>query len=178
MNASISAVAGLLLLPWMTVAVPLGAEPQTRPTKVLVVPKDVGTASLKERAEAQLATLDQFQTFLLFRFTDRLAESGVRFRHQIVDDAGKHYKPVHYDHGNGLSVADVDGDGLYDVYFLTQIGSNQLWKNLGDGRFTDITEAAGVGLADRISVTASFADIDNDAQGNVTDLEQMQAPET
>ena len=65
-------------------------------------------------------------------------------------------------HGNGVPVADVDGDGLYDIYFVTQLGSNQLWKNAGGGRFEDITESAGVGLADRVAVTASFADIDND----------------
>ena len=59
-----------------------------------------------------------------------------------------------------MSVADVDGDGLYDLYFVTQLGSNQLWKNAGGGRFD--TESAGVGLADKIAVTASFADIDND----------------
>ena len=75
--------------------------------------------------------------------------------------AGTH-KPVHYDHGNGIAVADVDGDGLYDIYFVNQVGGNELWKNLGDGKFKNITKEAGVGLPDRISVTASFADIDND----------------
>ncbi len=69
---------------------------------------------------------------------------------------------MHYDHGNGIAVADVDGDGLPDIYFTNQIGGNQLWKNLGGGRFADITKDAGVALADRISVTASFADVDND----------------
>ena len=34
--------------------------------------------------------------------------------------------------------------------------------NLGGGKFTDITIPAGVAVADRISVTASFADTDND----------------
>ena len=59
-------------------------------------------------------------------------------------------------------VADVDGDGLLDLYFVTQVGANGLWRNLGEGRFEDVTAAAGVGVADRIGVTASFADIDND----------------
>src|SRR5205085_5459453 len=54
------------------------------------------------------------------------------------------------------------GDGLPDVYFVNQVGGNELWKNLGTGRFVDITESAGVGLRDRISVSASFADVDND----------------
>jgi enediyne biosynthesis protein E4 len=69
---------------------------------------------------------------------------------------------VHYDHGNGIAVADVDNDGLYDIYFVNQVGGNELWKNLGGGKFKNITTEAGVGLPARISVAASFADIDND----------------
>ena len=79
-----------------------------------------------------------------------------------MDDAGKAHKSVHYDHGSGVAVADVDGDGLLDIYFVTQLGGNALYRNLGGGKFTDLTATAGVGVADRISVTASFADTDND----------------
>ena len=91
-----------------------------------------------------------------------LKESGITFVHHIVEDAGRRYKAVHYDHGTGLAVADVDGDGLYDIYFVNQVGGNELWKNVGGGRFRNITAEAGVGVPGRISVAASFADIDND----------------
>ena len=83
--------------------------------------------------------------------------------HHAVEDAGKHYKAVHYDHGNGIAVADVDGDGLYDIYFVNQVGGNQLWKNLGGGRFKDITKESGVGLADRITVLVYGEVIASDA---------------
>src|SRR5437016_13215800 len=89
-----------------------------------------------------------------FQFTDRLVESQIQFEHHIVEDAGKVYKAAHYDHGNGIAVADVDGDGLPDIYFTTQLGTNQLWRNLGNGRFEDITERAGVGLPDQVVVSA------------------------
>ncbi len=59
-------------------------------------------------------------------------------------------------------MADVDGDGLLDLDFTTQLGSNQLWRNVGAGKFEEITQKASVGLVDQISVGASFADIDND----------------
>jgi len=123
---------------------------------------DVGVESLSARKAAQLAAVDQFKVFYQFHFADRLAASGISFHHHIVEDAGRHYKAVHYDHGSGIAVADVDGDGRYDIYFVNQVGGNELWKNLGGGRFQNITKEAGVALADRISVTASFADIDND----------------
>lgn len=112
--------------------------------------------------EQQLAAASP--AFHDFRFTDRLAESGITFSSHVVDDAGKNYKAVHYDHGFGLAAADVDGDGLVDLYFVTQLGSNELWKNLGNGKFTNITATAGVDLTDQISVGASFADVDNDGK--------------
>jgi hypothetical protein len=132
------------------------------PHEVHVPNPDVGADTLQVRRQAQMETVSQFTVFHEFAFTDRVAESGITFVHHIVEDAGRHYKAVHYDHGNGIAVADVDGDGLYDIYFVNQVGGNELWKNLGGGRFRNITREAGVALADRIGVTASFADIDND----------------
>jgi hypothetical protein len=123
---------------------------------------DIGVSSLPERAKAQREAASQFQVFHDFHFEDKVGESGITFANRPVDDAAKTYKPVHYDHGNGIAVADVDGDGLYDVYLLSETGGNQLWKNLGGGKFRNITEQAGVGMPDRISVAASFGDIDND----------------
>ncbi|MCP3961897.1 MAG: CRTAC1 family protein [bacterium] len=140
-----------------------------KPAKRLSVPADVLASMLEERSDAQHETLDQFadETFYFFRFADKTAESGIRFRHRIVDDAGRDYKMVHYDHGNGVAVADIDADGLYDLFFTTQVGGNELWRNRGKGRFENVTEAAGVALENRISVTASFADVDNDGDADL-----------
>lgn len=118
--------------------------------------------SLKERRDRQLAQIKTESVFHQFSFTDQLPESGIRFRNRVVADAAKNYKATHYDHGNGLAVADVDGDGKHDLYFISQLGGNELWRNLGSGRFENITEKAGVGVAGRVGVTASFADLDND----------------
>jgi len=122
----------------------------------------VHRALLAARKKAQLATVDQFKVFYRFHFVDRVKENGITFVNHVVEDAAKNYMAAHYDHGNGIAVADVDGDGLYEIYFTNQVGGNQLWKNLGGGKFKNITEEAGVGVPGRIRVTASFADIDND----------------
>jgi hypothetical protein len=140
----------------------LSAQENDKKAVVEIPPTDIGASTLEARKKEQLQTVDQFKVFHDFTFSDKLVESGITFRHQIVDDAGKHYKPVHYDHGNGIAVADVDGDGLHDVYFVSQLGGNQLWKNLGKGKFQDITEQAGVGLKSSIGSSASFGDYDND----------------
>ena len=123
---------------------------------------DIGADSLAARQQAQLATEKQFSVFYQFHFTDRLKESGITFINHAVDDVTLHMKAAHYDHGTGLAVADVDGDGLYDIYFVNQVGGNELWKNLGGGKFKNITQEAGVGLPGRVSVGAAFADVDND----------------
>jgi hypothetical protein len=153
----------LLALPFVAprlVSFAQGPSPSAIPVRY--PDPDIGVDSLAARKKAQLETVSQFKVFYQFHFKDMQPESGITFVHHAVDDATKHYRPVHYDHGNGIAVADVDGDGLYDIYFVNQTGGNELWKNLGGGRFKNITQEAGVGLADRISVTASFADIDND----------------
>ena len=117
---------------------------------------------LVERAGQERDLAAKSAVYHDFRFTDAIDASGITFVNRIVDDAGKAYKAVHYDHGSGLCAADVDGDGLIDIYFVTQLGTSQLWKNLGGGKFSDITQSSGLNLPDAIGVGCSFADIDND----------------
>ena len=124
--------------------------------------RDVGVDTLAARKQAQLEAAKQLEAFHAFQFSDRVVESGITFIYHAVDDAVAHYKMSHYDHGTGLAVADVDGDGRSDILFVNQVGGNQLWKSTGSGTFTNITVNAGVALADRISVGAAFGDIDND----------------
>jgi Tfp pilus assembly protein PilF/peroxiredoxin len=62
----------------------------------------------------------------------------------------------------GLAVGDFDGDGLDDVYVCQPEGlPNRLFRNDGDGTFSDVTDAAGVAVLERTS-QALFADVDND----------------
>lgn len=118
--------------------------------------------ALTERGGRQLASAPGIRAFHDFHFAHRMEAGGIQFRHELVDDAGKNFRGNHYDHGNAVVAADVDGDGLPDLYFTTQLGTNRLYRNLGGGRFEDITTKAGVGLVDQVSVGASFGDLDND----------------
>jgi len=131
------------------------------PPEVRYPAQDVGVDSLARRAQEQKQAAAKYSVVHDFHFEDKLPESGITFRQKITDESGLNYKPVHYDHGNGIAVADVDGDGLYDIYFVNQAGPSELWKNLGGGKFRKIDNPA-LSLSGRIGVTASFADIDND----------------
>ena len=139
-----------------------GAPVAGQTTKLAKPPEILDASWLEDRKKQQLATLPKFEVFHDFQFIDRLPESGITFAHKIVDDSGKFYIADHYDHGNGVAVADVDQDGLLDIYFTTQLGENQLWRNLGNGQFEDWTGPSGLAMGDRIGVAASFADTDND----------------
>ena len=119
------------------------------------------------RQKNQIDASKDWQVGHDFQYTDLQPSSGIDFRHYPVDCALREYKSAHYDHGNGVAVADIDNDGLLDVYLSTQIGSNALYQNLGNGQFENITQDSKTGLADRVSVSASFADIDNDGDADL-----------
>ncbi len=63
---------------------------------------------------------------------------------------------------NGVSIADIDGDGFDDLYICQPGGlPNRLYRNRGDGTFEDITEASGVGVIEN-TACALIVDVDND----------------
>ena len=59
-------------------------------------------------------------------------------------------------------VADVDGDGRFDL-FMANYGPNGLFLNRGGGKFADVSEAWGVAIDGRYD-TCAFADFDNDGR--------------
>jgi enediyne biosynthesis protein E4 len=61
-------------------------------------------------------------------------------------------------YGMGAATGDYDNDGYADLY-VTNYGRNILYRNNGDGTFTDVTARAGVG-AGGWSVSAGFFDYD------------------
>ncbi len=64
--------------------------------------------------------------------------------------------------GMGAAASDFDGDGWQDLY-VTNYGRNVLFRNNGNGTFTDVTDQAGV-AAPNWSTSATWFDYDNDSR--------------
>ncbi len=64
-------------------------------------------------------------------------------------------------YGMGVAAGDVDNDGWVDLY-LTGFGRNQLFRNNGDGTFSDVSSRSGTRDPSSWSVSAAFVDFDRD----------------
>ena len=82
-------------------------------------------------------------------FTNVTAAAGIKFVHF---KGNKGISINREEFGPGVCVADFDGDGWQDIYFVNGRDlygrgisvSNALYRNNHDGTFTDVTEKAGV----------------------------------
>ena len=81
----------------------------------------------------------------MLHFTDVTAQSGIN--------------AVAY--GFGVATGDIDNDGFVDLY-LTNFGGCQLYRNNGNGTFTDITASSGTANQPGFAVSAAFVDYDRD----------------
>jgi hypothetical protein len=81
---------------------------------------------------------------------------GMRFR-DVTSETGTG------DRGWTLGVAwgDYNGDGRPDLFVCNDFGTNTLFRNEGGGRFTDVTEEAGVAL-EGFGMSCAFGDYNND----------------
>jgi hypothetical protein len=107
-----------------------------------------------------------------FRFAEIAKEAGLDFVHFSGMTDEKHFPTAN---GSGVAVFDYDKDGLLDIYFASatllplgtaENGPNRLYKNLGNNRFNDVTEASGLGYRGFCHGIIA-GDIDNDGDPDV-----------
>jgi hypothetical protein len=97
-------------------------------------------------------------------FTNVASNAGVDFTNQYYPafiNTPQTFGMIRYGPA-GITTVDVDNDGFYDLFVPDGVES-KLFRNLGDGRFEDITAKAGLNGLDGVSVGV-FADYDNDGR--------------
>lgn len=122
-----------------------------------------GTASQELISEQRRPTQEELSSFYLcglsrlattISFTDVAEGAGVDFHH--FREKGE------LQFGGGAAVGDYNGDGLLDIYVLNSTGANALYRNNGDGTFTDVAGVAGVDDPAGRGSGAAWGDYDND----------------
>ncbi len=105
-------------------------------------------------------------------FTDVTASSGIAFTHNN-GAFGKKYLPETM--GSGCAFIDADGDGRLDIFLVNgadwpsrkkKSSYPALYRNLGDGRFEDVTEEAGL-RHEFYGLGVAAADYDNDGDQDI-----------
>jgi hypothetical protein len=97
-------------------------------------------------------------------FTELSPEkTNVTFANNITEDERNNIiQYLYYYNGGGVAAGDVNNDGLPDLYFTSNQGSNKLYLNKGKMKFEDATEAAGVGGKGNWTTGVTMADVNGD----------------
>jgi hypothetical protein len=103
------------------------------------------------------------------RFVDVASPAGITFRH---DNAASPEKFLIETMGSGCGWIDYNQDGLLDLYLVNGAATqaytpagplrSALYRNNGDGTFTDVTTKAGVGAEGLFGMGVAVGDYDND----------------
>ena len=92
-------------------------------------------------------------------------ETGIDFSNTIIPNLETKENLFDYDYfynGSGVGIADLNNDGLKDVFFCSNQMPNKLYLNKGELRFEDITEKSNVNQNKEWSSGVTFADVNND----------------
>ena len=102
-------------------------------------------------------------------FVDVAPSSGITFQH---DNAASPEKYLIETMGSGCGWIDYDQDGLMDLYLVNGAATrtyqprrplrSALYRNNGDGSFSDLTDKAGVGAETLFGMGVAVGDYDND----------------
>lgn len=127
---------------------------------------DAGTVASRDSSSSALVTKRH-----PVRFTDQASDVGIDFTYINGDDPDVVGMRIWESSGGGVAVLDYDGDSWPDLYF-TQGGTypprpgvsnpaDHFYRNLGNGRFADVTAHANLGDA-RYSQGVTVGDLDCD----------------
>jgi len=90
-------------------------------------------------------------------------QTGIRFENTLQDTADLNIiEYLYYYNGGGVTVGDINNDGLEDLYFAANQLPDKLYLNQGNLKFKDISKEAGIDPTSSWSTGVSMQDVNND----------------
>lgn len=91
------------------------------------------------------------------------SRSGIRFFNELVENDTLNYTKFPYMYmGGGISIGDINNDGLDDIFFTGNLVPNKLYLNKGNLHFEDISASAGIEGNHQWFTGSTMADVNND----------------
>ena len=91
--------------------------------------------------------------------------SGINFNNSLTENFDTRENFSRFDYffnGAGVGIADINNDGLQDIFFCGNQSQNKLYLNKGNFQFEDISKKAGINKNKQWSNGVTFADVNND----------------
>lgn len=89
----------------------------------------------------------------------------VNFQNELPESARMNrFVYEYFYNGGGVAIGDVNGDGLADIFFTSNLNGGKLFLNEGQLSFTDITKEAGLDLGSGWTTGVAMADINQDGR--------------
>ena len=89
--------------------------------------------------------------------------TNINFRNDLKEnDLFNLIEYLYFYNGGGVATGDINNDGLIDIYFSSNQGSNKLYLNKGNFQFKDITYDAGVESINEWKTGVTLVDVNGD----------------
>lgn len=99
-------------------------------------------------------------TETLFELVEK---SGINFTNTVSNTTDFNiFSYRNFYNGGGCAIGDINNDGLADVFFTANMGSNKLYINKGNWKFEDVSDKAGITESNKWSTGVVMVDINND----------------
>ncbi|MBK7342782.1 MAG: VCBS repeat-containing protein [Saprospiraceae bacterium] len=90
-------------------------------------------------------------------------QTGITFQNKIIETYENNITTnINMYNGGGLAVADINNDGLPDLYFIGSNGPNGMYLNKGKMVFEDITATSGLASEEGFETAVTVVDINED----------------